>query len=260
MDFGKLDDISKSMRDSFVYDGKYSQYRQRRHGSSAAELPGDKFVIFTQNHDQVGNRAGGERLSLLISQAKLKLASALCLLSCNIPLIFMGEEYAETSPFYYFIDHLDKKLIEAVRKGRSRDLGLKHSKHFVDPQSSSTFVKSKVNLSLRKEHRNREIFEFYQRLIALRKSHKIFSEFDRTKMHLMTDRESNCILLTRESNDEEMLQIFSFDSSEHRIPNPVSQGIWEKVLDSSGGAKESLDADSEIDVPPISALVYFRRH
>lgn len=260
VDFGKLEDISKSLKDIFVYDGKYSQYRKRTHGSPVSELSGDKFVIFTQNHDQVGNRAGGERISVLISQAKLKLASALCLLSCNIPLIFMGEEYAEKSPFYYFIDHSDKELIEAVRKGRSRDLGLKHTKHFIDPQSPSTFLKSKVDLSLRKEHGNREIFEFYQRLITLRKSHKIFSEFDRAKMHITTDKESKYILLMRKSMDEEMLQIFSFDSLERKIANPVSEGVWEKALDSSGGAKESLNADSDVVVPPTSALVYFRRH
>ena len=259
-DFGKLEDISKSLKDIFVYDGKYSQYRQRTHGSPVTELLGDKFVVFTQNHDQVGNRAGGERLSVLISQAELKLASALCLLSCNIPLIFMGEEYAEKSPFYYFIDHSDKGLIEAVRRGRSRELELKHTKYLIDPQSPSTFVKSKVDLSLRKEQGNREIFEFYQRLINLRKSHKIFSEFDRAKMHITTDKESKCILLMRKSMDEEMLQIFSFDSLERKITNPVSEGIWEKALDSFGGAKDSLNADSDFVVPPTSALVYFRRH
>lgn len=258
MDFGRLVDISKSMKVWFVYDGKYSKYRQRTFGAPAYETSGDKFVVFTQNHDQVGNRAGGERLSILVSKEKLKLAAALCLLSGNLPLLFMGEEYGETSPFYYFIDHADKKLVQAVRKGRSRDLGLIHGKGFIDPQSPSTFARSKVNLNSRLEGQEKEIFEFYQELIRLRKSHKIFSDFESSAMRVITLEDSECILVSRKSDDEEILLVYSFGTLERSIASPVSEGKWDKILDSSTFAKE-LMTGIDLTVPPTSVVVYSRR-
>jgi maltooligosyltrehalose trehalohydrolase len=253
-DFGNLEDISKSMKDTFVYDGKYSQYRERTHGAPVAGLSGDKFVVFMQNHDQVGNRAGGERLSTLISPQKLKIAAALCILSCNIPLLFMGEEYGEKSPFYYFIDHSDKKLVEAVRRGRRRDLG--HGK-LIDPQSPSTFIKSKVNPDQRSKEWNKQIFEFYQELIALRKSHKIFSEFDRSKLLVVTENEANCIVAHRTSKREEILLIFSFASSQRVISNPFPNGNWMKILDTSSRSKVTIgEGERSLNIPPTSVIVY----
>ena len=92
--------------------------RRRRHGSSSISRPLSQFIVYSQNHDQVGNRAGGERLSTLVPREALKVAAAACLLAPNIPLLFMGEEYGETAPFQYFTDHGDPALVEAVRKGR----------------------------------------------------------------------------------------------------------------------------------------------
>lgn len=258
MDFGRLVDISKSLKAWFVYDGKYSKYRQRTYGAPAYDTSGDRFVIFTQNHDQVGNRTGGERSSLLVSKEKLKLAAALCLLSGNIPLLFMGEEYGETKPFYYFIDHSDKKLIQAVRRGRRKELGLVRGRRYVDPQSPRTFIKSKVNLDQRLGGKNKELFGYYQELIKLRKSHKIFSEFENAAIRILTLEESECILVSRKSADEEILQVYSFGSTERQIASPVSEGEWDKILDSSSQAKE-LVAGSELFVPPTSVVVYSKR-
>ena len=258
MDFGRLVDISKSLKVWFVYDGKYSKYRQRIFGAPAYETSGDKFVIFTQNHDQVGNRAGGERLSLLVSKEKQKLAAALCLLSVNIPLLFMGEEYGETSPFYYFIDHSDKKLVQAVRSGRSRDLGMTHSRRFIDPQSPSTFARSKVNLNLRLKGEHKDLFEFYQKLIALRKSHKIFSEFESATMRVITLEDSECILVSRKSDYEEILQAYSFGTEERTLEAPVLEGNWNKILDSSSIAKD-LVAGNDLIIPPTTVVVYSRK-
>ncbi|MDG6904575.1 MAG: malto-oligosyltrehalose trehalohydrolase [Nitrososphaerota archaeon] len=256
-DFGKLEDIAKALKDGFVYDGKYSKYRKRRHGAPTVGLSGDKFVIFTQDHDQVGNRPGGERLSVLVSPEKLKLAAALCLLSSNIPLLFMGEEYAETAPFCYFIDHSDRKLIEAVRKGRRKELEFDRNVRFIDPQSVTGFNRSKIDLDLRKRMTNVEIFRFYKELISLRKSRNVFADLDMTNMCIRTDNESEYISVLRKSSNEEMLILYSFGNSERRIPNPVSEGTWTKILDSSGKGEKILVAESgTLLIPPTSVIVY----
>ncbi|MCL5067796.1 MAG: malto-oligosyltrehalose trehalohydrolase, partial [Thaumarchaeota archaeon] len=207
-DFGSLNDISKALTEGFVFDGRYSSFRDRRHGMSSRGLPGDKFVIYIQDHDQVGNRLGGERLSTLVSTEKLKLAAALYLLSQNIPMLFMGEEYWENSPFYYFIDHSDKTLIEAVRKARRREFAFKgKAEKFMDPQSVSPFEKSKLKWSQGGTHK--EIFRYYRDLIQLRKSHPVFREFDRKTLKVSTNEESECIFQFRRSAREELLLIFS---------------------------------------------------
>src|SRR5205807_218069 len=104
-----------------VYSGQYSRYRRRRHGNSSRLIPAHRFVVFAQNHDQVGNRMLGERLSGLVSFEGLKLAAGITILSPFIPLLFMGEEYGETAPFPYFVDHSDPALIKQVRQGRRKD-------------------------------------------------------------------------------------------------------------------------------------------
>jgi len=125
-DFGKIQHIEKAFREGFVYSSEYSKYRKRRHGSSTKDRPAHQFIVFLQNHDQVGNRAMGDRLSQSHSLEKLKLAAGVVILSPYIPLLFMGEEYGETSPFQYFVSHSDEALIEAVRKGRRDEFASFH--------------------------------------------------------------------------------------------------------------------------------------
>jgi maltooligosyltrehalose trehalohydrolase len=120
-DFGRLGDLVKAFREGFVCSGQYSSYRRRRHGNSSRDIPAGCFVVFAQNHDQVGNRMRGERLSQLVCRERMKLAAGVVFLSPFIPLLFMGEEYGETAPFPYFISHSDADLVEAVRRGRREE-------------------------------------------------------------------------------------------------------------------------------------------
>ena len=261
LDFGTLGEVAKSIGEGFVIDGKYSNYRKRSHGFSSKGLPGDLFVIYTQNHDQVGNRLGGERLSLLVSKEKLKLAVGLCLLSQSIPMLFMGEEYAESSPFYYFVEHSVKSLIKAVRKGRMREFMSKGEKgKFIDPQSISAFRNSKLDWVLLKQKRHKEMLEYYKELIELRRSHSAFEEFDRKNLRMITDESAECLYQFRKSSAEELLLIFSFGKWDRKIPNPVKGGTWEKVYDSSqkAGQKMLRHDDTTMIVPPESLLVYSR--
>ncbi|BFH74164.1 malto-oligosyltrehalose trehalohydrolase [Sulfurisphaera javensis] len=158
-DYGSLDDIVKAYTDVFVYDGKYSNFRKKTHGMPVGNLDACKFVVYIQNHDQVGNRGNGERISLLVDKESYKIASALYILSPFIPMIFMGEEYYEKNPFLFFSDFSDPTLIKGVREGRLRENG-----QTIDPQSDEAFEKSKLSWNI-----DIEILEYYKKLINIRK-------------------------------------------------------------------------------------------
>ena len=146
-DFAGIATIADVYREPFFYARRYAPHRDRMHGRSSAGVPRQRFVVATQNHDQVGNRPLGERLAALVPPDRQRLAAALVLLSPYIPLLFMGEEYGETAPFLYFIEHGDPELIEAVRAGRRREfekLGLPASAAS-DPQAEETFARVKLD-------------------------------------------------------------------------------------------------------------------
>ena len=171
-DFGTLSQLAKAYREGYVYTGGYSVYRQRRHGRSSTRLRAGQFVVFAQNHDQVGNRLLGDRLSQLVTFPALKLAAASILLSPFIPLLFMGEEYGETAPFQYFVSHSDPDLIAATRKGRQEEFAAFGWQGDVpDPQDEATFLKSKLNHELACDSRHQVLKEFYRELIRLRRHH-----------------------------------------------------------------------------------------
>ena len=168
--FGRLEHIQKAIADGFVYDGIYSPYRQRRFGSSSTNEPGERFVAFVQNHDQVANTAQGFRLSELVSIEQCKLAAMVFICAPYLPLLFMGEEFAETAPFLYFTNHGDRALARAVSEGRRKEFAdFAGSGEFADPQAVRTFEKSRITWSLPAHARHSEMLRFYRELIALRK-------------------------------------------------------------------------------------------
>jgi maltooligosyltrehalose trehalohydrolase len=116
-EFGRIAQIAKAYRRPYVHDGCYSSFRKRRFGAPADDLPPERFVVFAQDHDQVGNRAYGDRLP---GPAR-PLAAFCTLLSPFTPMLFMGEEYGEQAPFQFFSDHIDKKIAEATRTGRRQE-------------------------------------------------------------------------------------------------------------------------------------------
>lgn len=171
VDFGGFEQVVKAYRDRFVLDGIHSRYRRRRHGAPARDVPSDRFVVFVQNHDQVGNRAHGDRLSQLVSFEQLKLAAALLLLSPYIPLIFMGEEYGETKPFFYFVDHGDPGLNDAVRRGREQEFGgFNWSQPVANPAAEETFQASVLDPVGAGSSPQRYLLELYRDLIRRRRS------------------------------------------------------------------------------------------
>ena len=170
-DFGALDDLATALREAFVYAGRYSAHRNRIHGRAPKNLPGWRFVVAAQNHDQVGNRAKGERLTHLTSPGRLKIAAALLLTAPFVPLIFQGEEWGGSTPFQYFTAHDDEELGAAVRDGRRKefaDFGWDPSQ-IPDPQALETFERSRLHWDEINEPHHADLLDWYRRLIAIRR-------------------------------------------------------------------------------------------
>jgi maltooligosyltrehalose trehalohydrolase len=146
--FGKVSDLARTIPTGYLYVGQHSPYRQRKYGARPATRDGAQFVVFAQNHDQIGNRMRGERLAALVSPAKLRLAAAAVILAPFLPMLFMGEEYGETAPFQYFTSHSDEDLIEAVRRGRLEEFDdFDWRGEAPDPHDQATFQRSKLTWS-----------------------------------------------------------------------------------------------------------------
>lgn len=170
-DFGHLADLARVLERNLVYDGRYSVYRDRRHGRPAGDLPGPRFVACLQNHDQVGNRAKGERMSHLVDPARLKIGAAIVLLSPFVPMLFQGEEWAATSPFLYFTDHQEPDLAESVRNGRREEFAAFgwNPEDIPDPQALQTFERSKLDWHELAAATQADMLGWHRRLIELRR-------------------------------------------------------------------------------------------
>jgi maltooligosyltrehalose trehalohydrolase len=171
-DFGSLADVARALENAFVYDGRHSPHRGRRHGRPVGDLPRTRFLGYLQNHDQVGNRARGERSSHLAEPPELRAAAALVLLSPFVPMIFHGEEWGTRSPFQYFTDHQDEELAEAVRCGRRNEFAAFgwDPEEIPDPQDEETFRRSKLAWDEISREPHRTLLEWHRKLIALRRS------------------------------------------------------------------------------------------
>lgn len=171
-DFGSLGRLAKSLRDTFVYDGIFSHYRNRIHGRSARGISQHRFISFIQNHDQVGNRAIGDRITESSSLDRARIAAALVLLGPFVPLLFQGEEWAATSPFQYFANHEDPELARQVSEGRRREFAAFgwDPASIPDPEKKETFLRSKLKWDELSAPRHKEMLNWYRKLIHLRRS------------------------------------------------------------------------------------------
>ena len=231
-DFGNLRDLSTALSEGFIYSGRFSKFRGRHHGTPSAHLPADRFVVCAQNHDQVGNRMLGERLSALLDFEQQKLAAGVLLLSPFLPLLFMGEEYGETAPFQYFVSHSDPGLIAAVREGRAREFAAFAWKGDVpDPQADSTFERSRPDEALRNRGRHGILLRFYQELIRLRK--RIRGSYDpqpRRGAVTVLDEQG---VLAMPFGEDGLLLVCHFGLAAVEVTVTARNGTWEKVLDSA---------------------------
>ena len=233
-DFGAAAQLAAAWRDGYSFSGQYSDYRQRRHGAPATELPPCRFVICVQNHDQIGNRAAGDRLSGSIPFEGLKVAAACVLLSPHIPLLFMGEEYGETAPFPYFVHHSDPTLIKAVRKGRSEEFDVfRWQGEVPDPQSIDTFLSAKLNWSTREQGDHRALLSWYGELLHLRHTMPLLTNWEGTDEHIGLFESQHVMVIQRSSESDSLLLAFNFGDAPLGGEVRVEAGAWHRELDST---------------------------
>src|SRR5690606_13102560 len=263
-DFGRLEQLGKAYTDGFVHSGEYVCFRKRKYGASSAGIPGHHFVVFNQNHDQVGNRVRGERLCHLVDKDRLKVAAAATLLSPCIPMLFMGEEYADESPFFYFVSHSDKELIEAVRSGRKEEFkAFNGDLEPPDPQDERTFLQSKLHWDLRNEGLHQEILCWHRDLIKLRKSSPALQNFH--KDHVRVNVVHPGLLVVSRLADQggnEVLCLFNFSAQDAVYRLPAATNGYRKLLDSQDGKDDKglqdeplIQPDSSIHLSGWSVLV-----
>ena len=230
-DFGQLCHLSTTLKQGWCYAGQYSAYRRRHHGNKPPEKRRSQFVVCSQNHDQVGNRALGERVSRLVSFEGLKLAAGATLLSPFVPLLFMGEEYGEMSPFQYFTSHGDPQLVEAVRRGRKSEFeGFDWKAEVPDPQAESTFAASKLNHGRIHDEPHRTLSRFYKMLLKFRRERQLgrFSQAD-----VVQYDSAGALLSVVEQSEHRFATLFHFGEAPVTFNLGLPQGSWKMLIDSA---------------------------
>lgn len=269
-DYGELRLFAKAFEEGYAYSGEYSRHRRRRHGAPSRDIPAHRFVVFSQNHDQVGNRMLGERLGNLASFEDLKLAAAAVILSPHLPLLFMGEEYGETAPFLYFVSHSDPDLVEAVRRGRKNEFAaFAWEGEPPDPQAEETFLRSKLNLDLRSKDKHRTLLSYYRELFRLRREVAALAALSKDQMSVAADEGSKTLFVRRWRGEDETLLVLCFAEADVTAKPLAPPGHWSKLLDSADAAwlgpgatlPEQMDSDGnlELTLRPRSAVLYRRR-
>jgi maltooligosyltrehalose trehalohydrolase len=249
LDFGSIRDLAKTLTRGVVYDGRYSRYRKRVHGRGFSNIPGDRLVGFLQNHDQVGNRARGERIGHLVCLDRLKMAAALILTAPFVPMLFQGEEWAASTPFCYFTDHGDEDLGRAVREGRQREFaafGWEPSM-IPDPQARSTFEHCVLDWSESRRSPHLEMARWYDSLIRLRRKYSdlVCAPLERVRVVFSEDR--GVLTMQRES----ILTVCNFSLQSRTVVCQICQDATLLL-----GSKKGIVADGTgVTLPALSVAV-----
>ena len=198
-DFGDLAHLARALERSFVYGGQYSAHRRRRHGRPPTGLPSSRFLAYLQNHDQIGNRATGERISHLVSPGCAMIGAALVLTSPYVPMLFMGEEWGASAPFQYFTDHEDPELGKAVSEGRRNEFAAFgwNPADVPDPQAEATFQRSRLDWSERDREPHRSLLAWHRRLIAARRSVPHLGDGGHERPRVTWDDEARWLVVER---------------------------------------------------------------
>lgn len=243
-DYGAAQQIARVMENPFLFAWDYSPSRDRKHGAPAEGLAGDRFVVCLQNHDQVGNRARGDRLSTLLHDpAKLRLATSLLLFSPYLPLLFMGEEYGEENPFPFFCSFHNRNLIENVRQGRRRDYGFAPGVEMFDPQAEATFARARLSWSWPEGSQRAGLRRLYADLLTARRRWPALRDYVHRTVLLLPDEQAPSLFYLRRGNStNEIHAYFNLTEQPQVLPHKVPQG-WEMPFSSEavcyGGTREA---------------------
>ncbi len=257
-DFGSLEHLARAYRRGFVYAGEYSTSRRRRHGTSADDVLPARFVAFLQNHDQIGNRMKGDRLTEQLSHQQLRLGAAALLLSPFTPLLFMGEEYAETAPFPYFVSHTDEELIAAVRHGRADEFkSFGWADEPPDPQAESTFETATLDWSLRQQGEHADMYSLYTELLRARREMQPLrpQSFDQIATHVDPSTSTLRITFTTAASSSLLFLHFGDMPTDAELP----PGNWRiRVNTAARRESDSGRAGQSLPLSPQSAVLLLR--
>jgi maltooligosyltrehalose trehalohydrolase len=248
-DFGSLADLAKAIERVFVHDGSYSAFRRRKHGRPPKGILGHSFLGYLQNHDQVGNRAKGERSSHLLSLGRLKIAAAVVLSAPFIPMFFQGEEWAASSPFLYFTNHEDAELGRLVTEGRRREFAAfsAHSNDVPDPQALETFERSKLVWEECNGAPHAEMLDWHRQLIRLRHELAALSDGRLDRVTVTYDEQAKWLVMARSPI------AVACNLSDCRQRTPLSIGKDSRILLASD--KEIKLVGNGIELAPESVAI-----
>lgn len=245
-DFGTLDDLRKSLQQAYVYDGRYSVHRKRKHGRPVDGLTAHHFVHFDQNHDQVGNRAKGERLEHLVGIDAAKVAIGLLLMAPYVPMLFMGEEWATSSPFMYFADHEDEEMRKAVAAGRKQEFAaFGFGDDVPDPEDAATYEASKLNWEEQSSGKHAEMLAWVKALIRQRRSTVALNDGDLNHIVVASHEDERILVLER----DEVRVLVNFGTQPYRFA--LLPGEMLKLM-----SRESVGIqDDGLDLPGMTLAV-----
>jgi maltooligosyltrehalose trehalohydrolase len=255
-DFGRVEHLAKALANVFVYDGWYSSYRHRRHGRNPFGVPRQRFLAYLQNHDQVGNRAEGDRMNTVLGPRKARLGAMVVFTSPFVPMLFMGEEWDASTPFQYFTDHQNQELAEAVRKGRIQDFGAFgwEPNRIPDPQAPETALRSKLDWSEVSMDGHAEMLDWYRMLINLRRQHPSLSAGDMQIPWVQFNEGERWLYVGRQTLQEKTWTVFNFSSEPRLIPH-WDPGEWRVII--SSAAEAGVGPEGAF-MPPESGTVFLR--
>ncbi len=270
-DYGGLEHLATALRDGFIVSGRFSVYRKRRHGNSSRHCAPAKLVVFAQNHDQIGNRAHGDRIGALAPESLHSIAATV-LLAPHVPLLFMGEEYGETAPFQYFVDHGDPGLLEAVRKGRREEFAHFGWKEDIpDPADPQTFERSRVHPGAQRDPKQKALLRWTKSLIELRKGVAALggADSDRFGHHVYVHEREQVLLLHRWADGgPSALVVLGYNKTPATVALHEPPGEWHLRLDKNmadlGGSGRQVAparlsitrSGTTLDLTPYAAAVY----
>jgi isoamylase len=247
-DFGGMAPLAKALQQAFVYDGAYSPFRRRRHGRVPTGLSGDRFLAYAQTHDQIGNRAKGERLVHLVSPGRARIAAALVLASPFVPLLFQGEEWGASTPFQYFTDHQDPALSAGITEGRRREFAAFgwDTNEVPDPQSKETFERSRLRWEELEREPHRSLLDWHRSLIRLRREHPDLANGDLSLVKITFDEDQGWFRMDRGT----VSLVFNVGAAIARVPLPASTA--HRVL----LASEAMEVvGSAVDLAPDAVAI-----
>ncbi len=259
-DFGLVSDLALAYREAFAYSHRFSVFRNMHHGRSAAGLSGEHFVVFDQNHDHIGNRARGDRITDLIGFDGARVAAAAVLLAPFVPLLFMGEEYGEAHPFPYFVSHGDPELVEAVRRGRTEEFGALVAGEVPDPQAESTLASARLEWGAREREPHAALLQWYRALLALRSERAALALLDPAATYTDVFEDERALLVRRDAPGESVAFLLALGDERCEIELTLPGGPWSLLLDSHAGERKPIaplgaDHPVVVDAPSRSVLV-----